>query len=125
MFDDGTVTRLDRWRDDGGRQVPLITGPRGVGKSTAVGLFAEGYPEVVTLDLRNDPEHRRILSRSYSTAALLPAKRAWFAARPDVEFLPTDALTQEELCHAVHAWVRRCLAETTGKGASSPWNLSN
>ena len=71
MFDDGTVARLDRWRDEGGSQMPLITGPRGVGKSTAVGLFAEGYPEVVTLDLRNDPEHRRILSRSDSTAALL------------------------------------------------------
>ena len=71
MFDDGTVARLDRWRDEGGSQVPLITGPRGVGKSTAVGLFAKGYPEVVTFDLRNDPEHRRILSRSDSTAALL------------------------------------------------------
>ena len=97
MFDDGTVVRLDRWRDDGGRQVPLITGPRGVGKSTAVGLFAKGYPEVVTLDLRNDPEHRRILSSSDSTATLLRNLRD-SASRPlpdgtlfvldEVQFVP-------------------------------------
>ena len=87
-------------------------------------LFLDASPAVLYARKQGDATRDRGFF-AHSTAALLPAKRAWFAARPDVDFLPTDALTQEELCHAVHAWVRRCLAETTGKGASSPWNLSN
>lgn len=42
---------------------------------------------------------------------LLPAKERWFAAKPHVDFLQTDSMTQTEASAAVLAWVQQCKKE--------------
>ena len=48
---------------------------------------------------------------AHTVQYLLPAKERWFAARPRVDFLQTDTLSQAQVCTAVLAWVQQCRKE--------------
>lgn len=72
-------------------------------------LFLDASPAVLRARKEADTTRDRGFFE-HSLTRLLPAKRAWFAAQPGTEFLPTDTLTPAQLCRAVHTWVLRCMA---------------
>lgn len=67
-------------------------------------LFLDASPAVLEARCRADTTRGRGFF-AHSTRYLLPAKRAWYAGRPDVDFLDTDGLTAEETGIAVFRWV--------------------
>lgn len=74
-------------------------------------LFLEASPAVLRARKEGDTTRDRGFFE-HTVTHLLPAKRDWFAALPGTEFLPTDTLTAEQLCEAVHCWVLRCMNST-------------
>lgn len=70
-------------------------------------LFLDASPAVLEARCRADATRDRGFF-AHSTRCLLPAKRAWFAAREDVDFLATDGLPAAEVCRRALDWVRRC-----------------
>ena len=70
-------------------------------------LFLDASPAVLKARCRADATRDRGFF-AHSTRCLLPAKRAWFAAREDVDFLATDGLPAAEVCRRALDWVRRC-----------------
>ena len=69
-------------------------------------LFLDASPAVLEARCRADAVRERGFF-AHSTRYLLPAKRAWFAAQPDVDFLDTNALTADEVCRAAYRWALR------------------
>lgn len=54
----------------------------------------------------------------HTVRELLPRKQAWYAARPNTDFLQTDVLTPTQTADAVLTWLGQCRKETL-------WNPSN
>lgn len=66
-------------------------------------LFLDADPATLEARCRADTDRDRGFF-AHSTRYLLPAKRAWFAARDNVDFLRTDDLAAEEVCRLVCRW---------------------
>ena len=69
-------------------------------------LFLDAPDEVLRRRKAGDASRDRGFFDHYLTA-LLPLKRAWFAAKDNVDFLDTASLTPDETGAAVLKWVVR------------------
>lgn len=74
--------KIDReladWRSNPNRKSLTITGPRGVGKTTAVRRFGAGYRHYVEIDLEMRPKFRRIFSEDLYPDTLVRKMRNVF-----------------------------------------------
>lgn len=66
MFERSSDTLLDDWKQSKRRTIPLITGPRGVGKTTSVRRLGEGYSNLIEIDM-SDPVNRKLLANVHDT----------------------------------------------------------
>ena len=95
-------------------RILALQGGMAVGKTTVARFLAEQGVPVFPEDISRPAARCRADATrdrgffAHSTRCLLPAKRAWFAAREDVDFLATDGLPAAEVCRRALDWVRRC-----------------
>lgn len=73
-------------------------------------LFLEASEQTLRQRKQQDPSRRRGSFERYLTQ-LMPLKRQWFAQKTNVDYLPTDGLSLEQVGEKALAWAERCFAK--------------
>lgn len=112
MFHRKADDSLAEWRLSGRRTVPVITGPRGVGKTASALALGDSYSACIHLDFGADPGLRPLLSGSRDQDELVRRLRSRFGPGSVV---PGDTLVvADEAC--LCPWGMRQLSGLSGRG---------
>lgn len=74
-------------------------------------LFLDAAEDTLRQRRNGDATRSRTFFEHHLTC-LLPLKRAWFAKKPNVDWLNTDGLGAQEVGERVIAWARACMKRT-------------
>lgn len=80
-------------------------------------LFLDASEETLRRRKEQDPARSRTFFEHH-LRYLMPLKRAWFARKENVDYLPVDGLSRQEVAQAVRAWVDACLQEGARPGTA-------